>query len=277
MLSQAYDTSYYGKKEEKFNHPLIEKTLDFFRSSRARRLSSMLNDGSKALDIGCGNGRFLKYLSNYGNFDLYGIELEGTSAERAKRVKGIHLKTGKLEYGDFAEESLDAITMFHVFEHLENAENVLSIIDSILKKGGILMMSFPNIDSWQSRIFKGKWLHLDPPRHLFFFRPHDFIQMMNGRGYRLVKTQWVSTEQNPYGAVQSSLNMFLKRREVLFERLKGNENYAPEYGKLSITLQKVYFLFSFSIFILTDFVAGLCRKSATVEFTLIKTERNDIN
>ena len=79
-----------------------------------------------------------------------------------------------LEKNDFAPQSFDAVTLIHVFEHLPDPRQTLEIISEILKKDGILMMSFPNIDSFQSRIFKGKWLHIDPPRHLFFFSPKDF-------------------------------------------------------------------------------------------------------
>lgn len=273
MLAQAYDTSYYGEKDEKFSHPAIEKVLDTFRTGRARRLASLLRPGAAVLDLGCGNGRFLKYLSRYGKFVLHGIELPGASAERARRVEGIRLKTGRLEAGDFEKESLDAVSLFHVFEHLDEPDLVLDLIEKALKPGGVLMMSFPNIDSWQSRFYKGNWLHLDPPRHLFFFRPHDFVKMMTERGFQLKKTTWISLEQNPYGAVQSSLNCLLKRREVLFERLKGNTAYAPEYGKWSVLLQKIYFLCSFPLFIVADFVAGLFRKGATVEFIFNKTNK----
>ncbi len=270
MLSRAYDDTYYGSKEEKFKSPLVEKVLDSFRMGRARRLGRMLKPGSNVLDIGCGNGRFLKYLLNYGNFTLNGTELAGNSANRASRLSEIQLKTGTLGKGDFGKGSMDAVTMFHVFEHLAEPQQTLDIVDEILKSGGIFMASFPNIASLQSRMFKGRWLHLDPPRHLFFFAPDDFIRMMKTRGYELKKTTWISTEQNPYGFVQSFLNSILKKREVLFERLKGNTVYAPEYGKFSILMQKIVFLALFPIFILTDYASGLLKNSATVEFIFIK-------
>lgn len=270
MLAQAYDSSYYGEQEEKFSNPLIERVLDYFRSGRARRLSRYLSPNARVLDLGCGNGRFLSYLRRFGSYELHGIELPGASAERARRIPGLRLKTGKLEAGDFELHSLDAISLFHVFEHLDEPVKVLDLIFPALKPGGILMMSFPNIDSWQSRFYKGKWLHLDPPRHLFFFKPSDFIPMMEKRGFRLLKTSWMSLEQNPYGGVQSSLNRMLQKREVLFERLKGNTAYAPEYGKWSILLQKIYFLCSFPVFVAADFVAGLFKKGATVEFIFKK-------
>ena len=76
LLNKAYDPSYYGEKEEKFIS-IFEKVLDYFRKKRAKRVSLHLNNGAKVLDIGCGNGRFLSSLGNFGKFELYGIEMEG--------------------------------------------------------------------------------------------------------------------------------------------------------------------------------------------------------
>ena len=270
QLKQAYDDSYYGEQEEKFSSPLIEKVLDSFRMGRARRLSKYLKEDSKVLDIGCGNGRFLNYLRRFGDIQLYGIEQEGNSALRASKIDAINLKTGSLQKDDFADSTFDALTLFHVFEHLSNPKEILEIIASILKRGGVLVFSFPNIVSWQSRMFKGKWLHLDPPRHLFFYAPNDFVNIMKTYGFELIKQHYVSMEQNPYGMIQSILNLWCKKREVLFERLKGNENYAPDYSKLNVFFQKIFFAFSFPFFIVTDILMSFFKKGATVEMTFRK-------
>ena len=105
---------------------------------------------------------------------IYGVEMPGGSADRAKKIEGLTLKLGHLRIHDFEPNTFDAITLHHVFEHLTEPKRYLEIICEILKPGGHLVISFPNIDSFQSRFFKGNWFHLDPPRHLFFFTPDDF-------------------------------------------------------------------------------------------------------
>jgi len=197
QLERAYSESYYGEQDDKFS-PFIEKVLDFFRGKRARLLKKYVAAPSKVLDIGCGNGRFLQYLLKEGNYETYGVELAGKAAERAAAIPQINLKKGRLEHGDFEAESLDAVTLFHVFEHLDEPIETLEIASKILKKDGILLMSFPNIDSFQSQMFKGKWLHLDPPRHLFFFKPKDFVNEMKNYGFELVQETHFCTEQNPF-------------------------------------------------------------------------------
>ncbi len=268
-LKLAYDSNYYGEEESKFTFS-VERFIDFYRYKRAKKISTQISKKARVLDLGCGNGRFLKHLSSLGDFELSGIELEGGSAERAAKLKEINLKIGTLNENDYAPEYFDAVTLFHVFEHLDKPEETIKIINTILKKDGLLVMSLPNIAGWQSKIFKGKWYHLDPPRHLIFFNPDDLVKIINSKGFRLISKSWLSFEQNPYGWVQSCLNCFCRRREVLYERLKGNKNYAPEYGSFSIFMQKLFFIFSFPFFVLVDLVESIFGKSATVQLTFRK-------
>ncbi len=270
MLAKAYSSDYYGESEDKFEG-IFERVIDHFRKKRAYRLSKLINKKASILDIGCGNGRFLKGLLKYGDYKLNGIELEGNSANRASQIQEINLKIGILEEGNFEPDSLDAITLFQVFEHLTEPKRTLEIIKNILKKDGILIMSFPNIVSYQSKLFKGKWLHLDPPRHLFYFDPVDLTDLMQKQGFTHVKSNYASIEQNPFGMIQSILNAFCKKREVLFELIKGNKYYAKEYSSFSILLQKMFFYFTFPFFILTNYIIALFKKGATVEMVFKKS------
>jgi 2-polyprenyl-3-methyl-5-hydroxy-6-metoxy-1,4-benzoquinol methylase len=266
MLAQAYDESYYGAGEEKFSEGLIERVLDYFRDRRARLVAKLMGGQGRALDIGCGNGRFLSSLGRHGNIETYGIEIPGRSADRAARIEGLKLKLGPLQPGDFEPQYFDAITLIHVFEHLTEPSITLDVIHDILKPGGLLYMSLPNIDSLQSRWFKGKWLHLDPPRHLFFFGTKDFKKLMEQRGFKVTQECHFNIRYNPFGMQQSLLNMVLKKREVLYEALKGNKEYAREYSGLSITLQKLFFKLTWPLFIVLGSVEALLKRGATVDF-----------
>jgi SAM-dependent methyltransferase len=269
QLSQAYDDSYYGRSIEKFGE-LTERALDLFRKQKAAFVARHVPDQGNILDVGCGNGRFLKNTLSFGRFNLYGIEMPGRSAERAARIPEISLKVGNLRENEFPDSFFDAVTLFHVFEHLTEPSSTLGTISRILKGGGVCVMSFPNIDSFQARIFKGKWLHLDPPRHRFYFEPDDFIEIASGFGFVVEKISFVSLEQNPYGMIQSILNCFLSKREVLFEWLKGNSEYVRDSSAASLILQACFFVSTFPLFVLADVIESLFKKGATVQFVLRK-------
>lgn len=208
-MDTAYDDSYYGQNERKFTG-WIEKILDYFRFQKARTVMRYINAPGNILDIGCGNGRFIQGLIDK-NFNGYGIELPSKSAERATRISGLTLKIGTLCVDDFGEHFFDAVTMWHVIEHLPAPRKTLQIIGRILKKGGFLMISLPNIDSFQSRLFGNRWLHLDSPRHLCFFSASDLKEILQPFGFEIVKIKYFSLEQNPFGMQQSILNCLLKK------------------------------------------------------------------
>lgn len=268
-LKSYYDDSYYSANTTKFSSS-IEKYIDIFRRRKARRIVKYLPQNGSVLDIGCGNGRFLSYIARYVQYQLFGTELEGNSAKRAAEIPGIQLKIGTISENDFMPESIDVVTMYHVFEHLQEPRKTLKIISSILKVNGVLVLAMPDIGSWQAKIFKGKWLHLDPPRHLLFFEREDLKKKLEEIGFECIKERSLSWEQNPYGWVQSILNKWCKKREVLYERLKGNADYAPEYSTLNVFFQKLFFVFVLPFFAFSDLIESLFHRSATFEMTFRK-------
>lgn len=268
QMDAAYDASYFGQGESKFSG-WIEKVLDHFRFQRARTVMRYVKSPANVLDIGCGNGQFLQRLIQ-NDYNAYGLELPSKSAERASRVSGLNLKIGQLCEEDYETDFFDAVTMWHVIEHLSTPQNTLRIIEKILKPRGYLMISLPNIDSLQSRLFRGKWLHLDPPRHLFFFGALDLIKIMQAFGLEIVTIKYFSLEQNPFGMQQSILNCMLRKREVLFEVLKGNRLYAREYSGLSILFQKIFCIMTFPLFAMLSVVEAYLKKGGTMEMVFRK-------
>lgn len=271
-LMLYYDDSYYSTNKAKFSSS-VEKYIDIFRKKKAGRVVKYLPENGSVLDIGCGNGRFLKYISQHGLYKLLGTEFEGNSAKRASGIPGIQLKIGALSENDFLAESIDVVTMFHVFEHLQEPRKMLQIISSIIKVNGVFILSMPDIGSWQALTFKGKWFHLDPPRHLIFFEREDLKTIMKKYGLECIKERSISFEQNPYGWVQGILNTLCKKREVLYERLKGNTSYAKEYSSINVFFQKIFFAFTLPFFAFSDLIESSFRRSATFELTFRKVKK----
>ncbi len=266
VLEKAYSTEYYGKGEKKFTYPLIENVINYFRQSRARLIHKFLkyNHNAHILDIGCGNGQFLNYLYKKGYKNLYGIELPGKSAERASKFSFIKLHTGTIFSQKFEDNTFDAITMFHVFEHTTNPVEAILLISKWLKPYGYFIVSFPNICSRQARWFKGKWLHLDPPRHLNFICPEQLIKKMEMYNLKIVKKQYFSIEQNPFGYLQSLLNVISSKRELLFESFKGNKEYLKNVSFFELLAHRMLFYFLMPVFVIFDIIDSLTSQSGTV-------------
>ena len=269
QFRRAYEESYYGEGDKKFN-PLVEKVVDWFRAKNSKRFAQRIPKNAKVLDIGCGNGSFLVNLGKHCSAHLHGLELPGKSAERAAQREQIKLHIGELKSDTYEEKYFDAIVLTHVFEHLPHPQETLEIIRKIARSNCVLQIEIPNIDSWQARLFKGNWLHLDPPRHLHFFTPKQLKAELLKHGFECIGERYFSPQFSPFGAQQSILNGMLPKREILYEHLKGNHKYTTEYSSFHLLCQQVFHWLSFPFFLLTDFIASSCSKGATVKLIFRK-------
>jgi SAM-dependent methyltransferase len=227
-LRAAYSTEYYGSSRRKFIAP-VAALIGLFQGGRARMVSRRVPRGGRILDVGCGNGGFLLQMHKRG-FAVEGTEWTAQSAARVPNDAGIRVHVGDLLDLALSEQRFDAITMWHVFEHLRHPDRTLVKLRALLKPRGWLMLSLPNVESTQARRYRTHWFHHDPPRHLFGFGPHSLAQLLDDSGFRIENISTFSLEQNPFGEIQSALNAMGFPRDRLYGRLKGNSQAGIVWG-----------------------------------------------
>lgn len=138
------------------------------------------------LDIGCSSGSFLRTLKGEG-WKLYGIEMSRVVADQARATTGADVFVGDVLDASFPENTFDAVSGFHVLEHMYDPRQVMTNVLSWLKPGGIFTLTLPNIDSLEARIFARYWFGLDVPRHLWQFSPRALSAMASSVGFELVE------------------------------------------------------------------------------------------
>jgi 2-polyprenyl-3-methyl-5-hydroxy-6-metoxy-1,4-benzoquinol methylase len=101
--------------------------------------------------------------------ECHGSERSELAAQRARKTVGLRIYTTPLAQSGLEPHSFDLVILWHVLEHLEEPEQYLSLINHMLRPGGLLLLEVPNYSSLQSQ-FSGKhWFHLDLDRHLYHF------------------------------------------------------------------------------------------------------------
>jgi SAM-dependent methyltransferase len=108
-----------------------------------------LPSGAQILDAGCGSGRTLEELVDYG--EVSGVELNEDAAEFA-RVRGVgEVKIGRLEQIPFEDARFDLITCLDVLEHVEDDRVGLLELKRVTKPGGWLLATVPAYQAlWSS-------------------------------------------------------------------------------------------------------------------------------
>jgi len=163
QIAGYYSQSYYGDCNVRF-HALLESLVGRLRRRRAERLRRMRKEPGAVLDIGCGRGHFLDWLRAWG-WTCTGTELSDAAARHAREMLKLDVRVGPYQPGAFPDSTFDAVYLWHVLEHLPVTRTALSDMRRVLRPGGMLVIAVPNLSSWQARLSRYGWFHLDLPRH----------------------------------------------------------------------------------------------------------------
>ena len=194
----------------------VRSALSVFLRQREAVTRSVKPSG-RLLDFGCGNGAFARWMAEHG-YDAVG--LEPFSLGEPVTAGRLTLLRAPLEDAEGALGDFDVITLWHVLEHLRDPVQVLERLRRHLKPDGVLLVSVPNFRSWQGELFRGRWFHLDPPRHLIHFDPDTLRECLRRAGLSVVAEKRFLPEYGTSGWVQSVLNRLLPHQNYLYELVK---------------------------------------------------------
>lgn len=156
-----------------------------------RRRSLRSAKVGRVLDVGCGDGDFLAGLARRG-WEASGTDLSPPAVARA-RAKGLTVHEGLLEQLDspdgsgFPDEPFDAITLWHVLEHLAEPRTALRTVHRWLRPEGVLVIEVPDSASWTLQWCGAQWFPLDVPRHLQHFTPRTLEELLEREGFRVME------------------------------------------------------------------------------------------
>lgn len=185
-LSPYYDSKDYISHHQD-SGTLKEKLYKFLQNFNLKYKRKILFDfigkDKKVLDYGCGAGEFVKYIEN--DFETLGFE---PSISARKYASEKVLKTKIINSLDFIQDgTLDAITLWHVFEHIENQEEMVQEFYAKLKEEGLLIIAVPNPTSYDALIYKEFWAAYDVPRHIYHFSKSGMENLMNNENWKIKK------------------------------------------------------------------------------------------
>lgn len=177
----------------------IEKPIHYYNAPRKEMLRFIPQDARKILEVGCGEGRFgaeLKRVRLESNVvvEITGIEIDREQAERAKdRLDHVIACDVERENSGLGQQTFDCILCNDVLEHLVSPARVLEELRSLLRPGGYLVASIPNVRYWgviKDLLFNAEWRYVQEgvldATHLRFFTFKSIRRLFQDAGYEVL-------------------------------------------------------------------------------------------
>lgn len=192
-LLKLYDVNYFKRGKYVQDRAIAKENR--------RRISWLkqngLERGARVLEVGCATGDFLKSAGQ--QFDMWGLDISEFAVEQARlnnpEISG-QIKAGLVEEQIFPDNFFDGIVLWDVIGHLWDPVGVVGELTKMLKPGGILAISTPNIGTFSARIMGKHWHFMVVPEQLCFFNRNTINLLLKTVGLKSVnwmtKGKWVN-------------------------------------------------------------------------------------
>jgi methionine biosynthesis protein MetW len=133
-------------------------------------ISELVEPGSRVLDLGCGEGELLDWLTEHKGVDARGVEIDGAKVQRAI-ARGVSVYQGDIDQGlvDYPDQVFDYVILSQT---LQQTMRPLQVLREMLRVARWAIVAFPNFGHWRVR-----WAHLSsgraPQTELFPYEWHE--------------------------------------------------------------------------------------------------------
>jgi 2-polyprenyl-3-methyl-5-hydroxy-6-metoxy-1,4-benzoquinol methylase len=181
-LRRRYNDQYFSYEisNERNFFRLMEMGL---RDIRFDTLTESLPAPRSFLDVGCATGMLIESMKSRG-WDASGVDLCRESAEYGMSHRGIRIHIGTLEEAGFPDGSFTVVHFSHLIEHVPDPVAYLAEVRRVLKPGGYAIITTPNVDGFQARLFRAGWRSAIAD-HLVLFSKSTLGRMIRESGFEI--------------------------------------------------------------------------------------------
>lgn len=214
QIEQLYPSNYLAHSAASRSKSIYGRLKALLGRLGARGVSREIPAGGSCLEVGCGNGSFLRVLTEVRpDIQVAGVDIADVGVSG---VPNFTFYRGQLEDVDFGERRFDVVYCSNLIEHVPDPLRFLRKVAELLKPDGVIYGITPDHLSIDRFIFRRYWAGYHYPRHTFVFNHHNIVQILEKCGYRAPRVR------GAYGFWYLSLaNRFVelpgtKRRGLMF-------------------------------------------------------------
>ncbi|MBI2966890.1 MAG: methyltransferase domain-containing protein [Bacteroidetes bacterium] len=174
---------------------------------------SFINEGFKVLEVGAGSGLFLKRVSDeIRNVTCVGLEINSSAITSAKK-NNVDVRNESIEkHSASNNETYDVVCSHQVLEHISDVYSFLNSQINCLKKGGKMIISVPNNDSFIKDNTMDTYILNTPPHHMGLWNEISFLYLSKLFNLNIDKVIMEPLQPDSYTTFQYTLfrKMFLR-------------------------------------------------------------------
>lgn len=185
-LEKLYNSDYFASHQATEKGYATGEMTAAARKTNEKRMNILRRAApgdARVLEVGAGTGLFGDFVAK--EFDYVGIDLS-EDAVREARQRGLEVYRASLASFVNTGPHFDAVTLFHVFEHLPDPHDALSRIKELLKPGGIAVIITPDTESMLCAISGDRWVSYKFPEHLILYSRSALIELLEHSGFEIV-------------------------------------------------------------------------------------------
>jgi hypothetical protein len=204
--------------------------------AQLRVVESQFRPGMGLLDFGCGDGRYLYHARRRFGPDVPSIGVE-QSAESVRVAVDVH-GCNVVDDVTVVPEGRYLVTAWHVLEHLPptSAPSILRSLRGRLTADSLFVVSVPNADSAQARLFGASWGCREVAHHYLQFSSDALDRVLAGAGFAPVEDRWIAL-YGAYGTAQGTANLVVRPHNQAHRWLKrGSDAGSVGHTLLSLGL-----------------------------------------
>ena len=186
-LIALYDESYYEDADEPGygGYRAAEERKRHHDRTLLDEIESLRAPGD-LLEVGCAYGYFLDEARRRG-WRVRGVEPSTHAARYATDELGLEVSCSAFTDLATESESVDAVALWDVIEHVPNPRETVERAHAWLRPGGMIALSTGDVASLAARLHGADWSLMTPPWHQFYFSRSTLRRLLESVGFQVVR------------------------------------------------------------------------------------------
>ena len=139
----------------------------------------------RTLEVGCGQGDFLRSVKNDKKFEARGLDYAEAPLKYASSL-GLRVDQGDIQSLGLEDESFDLAIALHVLEHVQDPNGTIAEIFRVLRPGGYAFAVTPSVTHFKANRAGESWKYLGLPGHLWYYSPKTLPAFFEKAGFEKV-------------------------------------------------------------------------------------------